>query len=91
MLNPQILTPFLETMGAYPVGSLVRLNNNEIGVVTKVNQENPDQAHLKIVFDKEGQRLSEPNEAQVSPSSQRQIVAEVDPFFKGVTVTDYFP
>ena len=91
MLNPQILTPFLETMGAYPVGSLVRLNNNEIGVVTKVSQENPDQAHLKIVFDKEGQLLSEPNDAQVSPSSPRQIVAEVDPFFKGVTVSDYFP
>jgi len=91
MLNPQILTPFLDSMGAFPVGSLVRLNSNEIGVVTHVGIDNPDQVRLKIVFATDGQRLSSPQEVEISPLSKRHIVAEVDPFYKGIAVTDYFP
>jgi putative nucleotidyltransferase with HDIG domain len=90
MLHPTYLERFIFSLGSYPVGTLVRLDSNEIGLVGQVGIENPDAVQLKILFDRNGSRLEEPPILNLAAHEKKRIVAEVDPFIKGVEVVDYF-
>jgi hypothetical protein len=81
---------FIDSLGAYPVGSLVRLDNNEIGLVTKVDTADTSRVDLKVIFDPAGTLLEEPFMLKLQPNHARRIVAEVDPHTKGIDVTDFF-
>jgi len=81
---------FVESLGAYPVGSLVRLDNNEIGLVTKVDTQDTSLVDIKVIFNAAGTLLEEPFSIQLRPNQPRSIVAEVDPQTKGIDVTDFF-
>jgi len=89
-LHPEYTEIFIESLGTYPVGSLVRLDNNVIGLVVWVSTRDPDTVELKILFDGEGRKLSDPRRLKLDGSEAKRIVAEVDPFVKGIEVTDYF-
>jgi len=89
-LHPEFVTHFIESLGAYPVGSLVRLDNNEIALVTKVDTHDTTLVDLKVLFNPAGSLLEEPFMVQLRPSQPRFIVAEVDPHAKGIDVTDFF-
>ncbi len=90
MLHPEYLKAFIASLGTYPVGSLVRLANNEIGLVVRVGTDNPDEIELKILFSADGQHQPEPRSRQLSSSEKHQVVAEVDSFIKGINPVDYF-
>ncbi len=90
VLHPEITERFIASLGTYPVGTLVRLDDNEIGLVVWVGTQDPDSVRLKILFDKNGACLAEPRRLDLSGPEAQRIVAEVDPFLKGVEVTDYF-
>ena len=87
---PAISARFIESLGPYPVGSLVRLDNNEIGLVTKVEAQDTSLADIKIIYDPAGTMLDEPYMIQMRPDQSRKIIAEVDPQTKGIDVTDFF-
>ena len=89
-LHPDFVMHFVESLGAYPVGSLVRLDNNEIGLVTKVDTQDTSLVDIKIIFNAAGALLEEPLRIQLRPNQPRRIVAEVDPQTKGIDVTDFF-
>lgn len=89
-LHPSYLARFIASLGPYPVGSLVRLDTNEVGLVMRVGSSGRDSVDLKILFDQQGSRLDEPQPRHLEGEQLGGIVAEVDPFLKGVTVTDYF-
>ncbi|MDH3999509.1 MAG: HD domain-containing protein, partial [Desulfuromonadales bacterium] len=88
-LHPEFVTNFCNSLGPYPVGSLVRLDNNEIGLVTKVDPQDPSLADVKVIFDPSGQLIDEPFTIELRPGQPRTIVAEVDPQSKGIDVTDF--
>lgn len=88
-LHPGYVEQFINSLGPYPVGSLVRLDNNEIGLVVKVDTTDPSLAEIKVIFNAGGQLLSEPTRLSLGPAQPRKIVAEVDPFSKGIDVVDY--
>jgi HD-GYP domain-containing protein (c-di-GMP phosphodiesterase class II) len=88
-LHPGYVEKFITSLGPYPVGSLVRLDNNEIGLVVRVDPTDPSLADIKVIFDSSGQLFGEPYRLHLSPSQPRRIVAEVDPFSKGIDVVDY--
>jgi HD-GYP domain-containing protein (c-di-GMP phosphodiesterase class II) len=90
VLHPQFTENFIASLGTYPVGSLVRLDSNEIGLVVWVDTRDPDSVRLKILFDENGGRLADPLRLNLIGKDARRIVAEVDPFLKGVDVTEYF-
>jgi HD-GYP domain-containing protein (c-di-GMP phosphodiesterase class II) len=90
VLHPQFTESFIASLGTYPVGSLVRLDSNEIGLVVWVDTHDPDSVRLKILFDENGERLAVPARLTLIGKKAHRIVAEVDPFVKGVDVTDYF-
>lgn len=90
VLHPEFLERFATSLGRYPVGSLLRLDSNEIGLVMKIGTKDPDAVELKILFDAEGNRLEAPGQLFLSGAEAQRIVGEVDPFTKGVDVTTYF-
>lgn len=88
-LNPDYLKRFIVSLGPYPVGSLVRLDSNEIGLVTKVDSKDPSLADIKIMFDATGNRIDQPLTLFIRPDKPRRIITEVDPASKGLDVTDF--
>ena len=89
-LHPDYVTHFIESLGPYPVGSLVRLDSNEIGLVTKVEPKDTSLVDIKIIYDSAGTMLDDPYTIHLLPDQPRKIIAEVDPQTKGIDVTNFF-
>ena len=89
-LNAEYLERFAHSLGTYPVGTLVRIDTNEIGLVITVGLKNPDDVVLKMLFGTVGEKLPEPYNLELNGIDSKRIVGEVDPFVKGIEVTDYF-
>ncbi|HEX7127047.1 MAG TPA: HD-GYP domain-containing protein, partial [Thermodesulfobacteriota bacterium] len=91
-LHPEYLDLFVEMLGVFPVGTLVRLDTNEIGLVSRVNPRVPTAPRVKLVFAADGSRIDPPEEVDLEIADpktgrpQRQIVASVDPALKGIDV-----
>lgn len=84
--NPDTLKAFINMLGLYPVGTMVRLSTNEIGMVTKVNQEDSGEYPVvKIVYDKDGGALASPYELDLAVKKDVGIISTVNP---AVTNTD---
>jgi putative nucleotidyltransferase with HDIG domain len=88
-LHPQFVEQFIASLGTYPVGSLVRLDSSEIGLVVWVDTKDPDSVRVKILIDQNGTLLTEPRRTDLQGTDSRRIIAEVDPATKGIEVTDY--
>ncbi|HXV22198.1 MAG TPA: HD domain-containing phosphohydrolase [Desulfuromonadales bacterium] len=88
-LHPQFVEQFIASLGTYPVGSLVRLDSSEIGLVVWVDTKDPDSVRIKILIDPNGTLLAESRRIDLQGTDSRRIIAEVDPFTKGIEVTDY--
>jgi putative nucleotidyltransferase with HDIG domain len=82
--NPKLLKRFVNLMGLFPVGNLVRLNTEEVGIVTAEHPSDPFRPQVKILFDSRGDRLDEPFLANTWERTDRgdyarAIVEGVDP------------
>ena len=55
--NQILLRRFVNLMGLFPIGTIVRLTTEEIGVVMAEHPEDPFRPQVKILFDSEGARL----------------------------------
>jgi len=88
-LHPEFVESFVTSLGPFPVGSLVRLDSNEIGLVVWVDTKDPDSVRIKILFDESGNLLAQPRRVDLLGHDSRRIVSEVDPFSKGIDITEY--
>jgi putative nucleotidyltransferase with HDIG domain len=93
--DQHLVRRFVQLLGIYPPGNLVRLTSGEIAVVTKVHAPDPYRPRVRILFDKDGARLDlslERNlwEAEAGPSGDR-IVAPLDPAEFGVDPLNFLP
>jgi putative nucleotidyltransferase with HDIG domain len=57
--NQRLLRRFINLVGLFPIGTLVRLNTEEIGVVTHEHPSDPFRPQVKIVRDRNGAALEE--------------------------------
>jgi putative nucleotidyltransferase with HDIG domain len=57
--NQVLLKRFVNLMGLFPVGTLVRLNTEELAVVTAEHPTDPFRPQVKIIMDAEGVALEE--------------------------------
>jgi putative nucleotidyltransferase with HDIG domain len=57
--NPKLLRRFINLIGLFPIGTLVRLNTDAIGVVTHEHPTDPFRPQVKIIQDREGRILEE--------------------------------
>ena len=59
--NPLLLKVFINVIGVFPVGSVVRLSNDDLAIVTRTNPDNLENPEVKVIADKSGLK----NEMQV--------------------------
>src|SRR5580765_5474163 len=82
--NQVLLKRFVNLMGLFPVGNLVRLSTDELAVVTAEHPTDPFRPQVKIVADKTGARLEAPLlvntwERDGRGEHLRAVVEAVDP------------
>jgi hypothetical protein len=76
-------------MGKYPVGTLVRLDTNEVAVIYRPNPLDEEAPMVRILIERDGTRLSIPRELSLTEqdgSRYAEIVAVVDPLLKNIDV-----
>ncbi len=86
-LHPEFVAEFIDFLGPYPVGTLVRLKDDRIALVVDQNHQGEGSLKLKQIITAEGRRLHDIHEFSLPDS--RQILAEVDPLLKGIQVDEY--
>ncbi|MBI5286808.1 MAG: HD domain-containing protein [Deltaproteobacteria bacterium] len=89
-LDPQTLKAFTSMVGIYPVGTLVRLVSNEIGIVTRVLPEKGGASVIKVLFNSDGVRLTDPYELDLSDGRENHIIAPIDPLTKDINLSEFF-
>jgi putative nucleotidyltransferase with HDIG domain len=82
--NQPLLKRFVNLMGLFPVGNLVRLGKGEIAVVTAEHPTDPFRPQVKIIVDRDGTALDEPLLANTWERDARgehpyAVVEAVDP------------
>jgi putative nucleotidyltransferase with HDIG domain len=58
--NKTLLRRFVNLMGLFPVGTLVKLNTEELAVVTQTHPEDPFRPQVKLITDSKGGKLEAP-------------------------------
>jgi putative nucleotidyltransferase with HDIG domain len=91
-LNGTIVGKFEEMMGKYPVGTLVRLDTNEIALVVKPHPMENKAPSLKVIIDSSGEVLEKPELISLAVANGNRpatIVSQVNPLLKNVDVSNY--
>ena len=79
-LDTQVFHAFVRTLGIYPIGSLVRLNNGMLGVVTEQNHSTLLHPKVKAFFSINTLQYCKPELFDLSePSCTCAIVQREDP------------
>lgn len=79
--DPDVLKIFIRTMGIYPIGSIVLLNNGAIGRVLENNPEAPLKPRVKIMINEHGReyRGDEGEVIELARDKRLFIAKAVDP------------
>jgi hypothetical protein len=82
--DKHLVRRFVQLVGIYPAGNLVRVDTGEIAVVLKVHASDPYRPQVRVVFDRSGKRLDlayDVNLWQNDPKDGRPsaIVSPLDP------------
>jgi HD-GYP domain-containing protein (c-di-GMP phosphodiesterase class II) len=77
--DPKILKVFLESMGIYPIGSIVQLNTSAIGRVVETHAEAPLRPSVELIIDEYGNTRSEREIVDLLTKKGTFIVKAVDP------------
>ena len=82
-LEPRLCKVFLDMVGRYPIGSVVKLDSGELGVVSMQNEDDPLRPEVHLVTEPDGRKLSESAGVSLAESKDgsfiRSIVESVDP------------
>ncbi len=88
--NPETLGAFVRMMGVYPVGTMVRLASNEVGVVTRLNQDAPERPVVKVLYGSDGLEADSPYELDLLSNGSLDIVTNVNPSFTSTDLESFF-
>ena len=75
---------FVQLLGIYPPGNLVKLSSGEVAVVLHVHAPDPYRPRVKVLFGRDGVRLDLPYErnlweARPDETAPVSVVAPLDP------------
>lgn len=59
--DPAVISAFIKIIGIYPIGSILRLNNNSVARVIRVNTEAPMRPVIQMLMDENGKVLDSKN------------------------------
>jgi putative nucleotidyltransferase with HDIG domain len=89
--DPETVKAFENMIGLYPVGTMVRLSTNEVGIVTKINHEFSDCPTVKVIYDKDVKEISEPFEIDLAAKRDSlSIIAPMDPLSRNMDMGAFF-
>jgi HD-GYP domain-containing protein (c-di-GMP phosphodiesterase class II) len=71
--DPEILKLFIKSMGIYPIGSIVLLNNSCIGRVIQIHSESPLRPKVKIMIDENGMEFSKDEGDVVDLAEEKKL------------------
>jgi putative nucleotidyltransferase with HDIG domain len=82
--DQHLVRRFIQLLGIYPPGNLVRLTTGEIAVVTQVHAPDPHRPRVRVLFGTDGTRLDLPYDRNLwetprSTEEAHSIVAPVNP------------
>ena len=82
--DQHLVRRFVQLIGIYPAGNLVRLNTGDMAVVLNVYAPDPYRPHVRILIGRDGKRLELPYdlnlwEASEDPQRPASVVAPLDP------------
>jgi putative nucleotidyltransferase with HDIG domain len=82
--DQHLVRRFVQLVGIYPAGNLVRLNTGEIAVVVSAYAPDPYRPHVRVLVGRDGRRLDLSYELNLwektdDPQRPSAIVAPVDP------------
>jgi len=66
--DPTLLDAFIRSIGIYPVGTLVRLRSNRLGIVTAENKREPTHPKVKAFYAVRDHAMIEPEMVPIGPS-----------------------
>jgi HD-GYP domain-containing protein (c-di-GMP phosphodiesterase class II) len=76
--NPALTDSFTGNIATYPIGTVVRLSTNEIGVVVDVSKDSKNKPVVRVIFDQNKQRISRMVEIDLSKNPQVYIADVVE-------------
>jgi putative nucleotidyltransferase with HDIG domain len=84
-----LIRRFVQLLGIYPVGDLVRLDTGQIGLVVQAHAADPYRPQVRILIDAAGSRVAQPFEVklwegELQDGTAAAIVAPVDPAAFGI-------
>lgn len=68
-LDPSCVSALIANIAIYPVGTLIKLNTGEIGIVVDNNKETPTRPVVRIIMDRNKNKLSKQHEVDLSKLS----------------------
>jgi len=82
--DQHLVRRFVQLIGIYPAGTIVRLDTGEVGVVQRVYAPDPYRPHVRVLIGREGARLELPYDINLwetadNPQLPKAIVAPLDP------------
>ncbi|MEK8022899.1 MAG: HD-GYP domain-containing protein [Candidatus Hydrogenedentota bacterium] len=77
-LDAQVVKTFLRTMSAYPIGSFVKMDTGQVGVVVSSNPASPIRPVVKLFLLASGETMEKPEFADLS-ADKRFIIGPIDP------------
>jgi HD-GYP domain-containing protein (c-di-GMP phosphodiesterase class II) len=87
--DQHLVRRFVQLMGIYPVGNLVRLNTGDVAVVLRAHAPDPFRPKVRVLFSADGTRLELPRdinlwEAEPGASHESAVVAPLNPADYGI-------
>lgn len=87
--DQRLVRRFVQILGIYPVGNVVRLNTGETGVVLRANAADPHRPQVRVVLDHDGRKYLRPYDVnlwQSQPGGRwpTTVLAPVDPAAAGI-------
>jgi putative nucleotidyltransferase with HDIG domain len=97
-LDPNIFAVLKSVMGSFPIGTMVRLDSMEVGIVTGLGHAGEGKIRIAILIDRQGNRFPQPEEVdlgEIDPKTSRprwSILGTVNPLLypdahRGVSLT----
>ncbi len=82
--DQHLVRRFVQLIGIYPVGNLVRLNTGEVAVVMNIYAPDPYRPHVRVLIGRDGKRLELPFDLNLwetndDPQRPASVVAPLDP------------
>ena len=94
--DQHLVRRFVQLLGIYPPGNLVRLSTGEVAVVARIHAPDPYRPRVRVLFNAAGARLDLPYERNLwepphPGAAAESVVAPLDPAEFGIDPLNFLP